>query len=628
MERRGMCSARGGLWLPVCLFFVGCHSDPLVTEVGVTADKTALFPGQSANLTASVVGSGQFANTVTWSIDGGGSGLVVQGMSATYTAPSVSVTTTVVVRATSSADSSVSGTVTLTVSMMPISLTLSPDTSRLYSLQAININGSVSGPAAGNDGVSWSIVSGGGTLSTTTGSDVTYTAPAVTSETLVVIRAVPAADTTQHTDLTLTIDHGWPQVVESTPDSAQNAPQDTAAGVAVDSTSLAVYVAGNTNSGHFDVPGSLGEQDGFVAKFDAYGNLLWVHQFGTEVTDTVTGLVADASGNVYVGGYTSGLSWTPGPPGPTGAITAGFLLAYDTNGNFKWRQDIGPFAVPSAVQCAVFGVTIDTSSNIYAAGSCANTPTGVVLRCTAAGCDGPGTLLTLVTPSTTPPLALPFFTAIAVDARGAYDLVGSTNGGLQGGSGTPVGFVTQVQANTSSTPVWVQTLAPTDPGQSLNLLTVAIDSGNNVYAGGYTNGALAGQTSQGGADAVLALYDSQGHPQWALQFGTVADEFVSGLVFDPFTSPNLILATGTVNSGGATQSAFLDFYNFQGDVVSPGVTFDGPDVTANGGGVTVADPAGNLFIGYTTGAQLGGPTVLGLHAGVQKLNALGNPLPL
>ncbi len=473
--------------------------------------------------------------------------------------------------------------------------------------------------------MTWSIQSGGGTLSATSGSDVTYTAPAVLLETPVVIRAVPTADTTQHTDLTLTVDHGWPQVVESTPDSAQNAPLDTGVGVAVDYTSLAVYVAGETSGGHFDVPASLGSQDGFVAKFDGYGNLAWVRQFGTEGTDFVTGVVADASGNVFVGGYTSGLTWTPGPPGPQGAITAGFLLAYDTDGNFKWRQDMGPFVNPNAVQCGVFGVTIDQYFNVYAAGSCASSPTGVILRCTAGGCDGPnGGQLTRVSPTTA--LPLPFFTAIAVDARGAYDLVGSTSGAIQGGSGTPVGFVTQVQANTSSTPVWVQTLAPTDTANALSFVAVTVDSGNNVYAGGFTDGTLAGQTSQGGSDAVLALFDSLGNPQWAEQFGTAADESVSGLMFDPFT--NTVVATGTVNSGGATQSAFLAFYNFQGAVVSASVTFDGPDITATGGGLTVGDASGNLFIGYTTGAQLGGPTVLGLHAGVQKLNASGTPAPL
>jgi Beta-propeller repeat len=625
MRTRGTSFASRGLWPLACLL-LGCHGSPAVTSVSVSAVAAALRPGQSTTLTASVLGTGEFIDGVTWSIDGGGPGLVPQGLSATYTAQNVSFTTTVVVRATSTEDTSVSGTVTLTISTTPVAVVLSPDATRLYSGQSININGTVDGPAGVADGVSWSIQSGGGTLSATTGSDVTYTAPPVDAETAVVIRAVPAADTTQHTDLSLTVDHGWPQVVEATPDSAQNAPLNNAVGVAVDGTTFAVYVAGEVNGGHFDVPASLGLQDGFVAKFDAYGNLAWVRQFGTETTDTVTGLVADASGNVYVGGFTFGTMWTPGPTGSGQGGYAGFLLAYDTDGNFKWRADFGPFNLTT--QCGVYGVSLDTSFNVYAAGSCSNTPTGFIQRCTANGCTGPGTVLVLVSPSTMPALPTPFFTAIAVDADGACDVVGSTGSGIQGGSATPTAFLAQVQPDTSSTPVWVQTLSPTDVTKSVTLGAVAVDSGRNVYVGGATNGALAGQTNQGGEDAVLAAYDGSGNSLFALQFGTAADEGVSGIAFNPLTNPNLILPTGTVNAGGATQSAFLAFYDFQEAVVSPTVFFDGPDITATGGGVAVGDAAGNLFIGYTTGAQLGGPTVLGLHAGVQKLDPQGNPLPL
>ena len=230
-----------------------------------------------------------------------------------------------------------------------------------------------------------------------------------------------------------------------------------------------------------------------------------------------------------------------------------------------------------------------------------------------------------------PPLPLPFFTAIAVDTRGAYDLVGSTGGAIQGGSATPVGFVTQVQANTSATPVWVQTLGPTDASKFVALTAVAIDQANDVFVGGKTDGTLSGQTSSGGQDAVLALFDGQGTPQWVVQFGTANDDFVSALVWNPFAVPQQIVATGTVSTptmSGATTEAFLTFDDFPQDGVAPLVLFDGPDVNANGGGVTVADTLGDLFIGYTTGAQLSGPPPLGMHAGVQKLDAFGNPLSL
>ncbi len=711
VKRRGI--GRSPAALVSLLVAFGCNSSA-ITSVGVTATQTALQPGQSSVLTATVLGSGQFNATVTWSVDGGGPGLVPQGQGATYTAPSMAVATPVVIRATSTEDATKSGTVTLTVSpasaavvqvtanptslfggqsatlnasapssvpgfvwsidasgpgtlsatsgssvqylapatvaaaqtvvvratstadatvfgtasvtLQSIAVVVTPDTLRLFSGQTINVNGTVSGPAGVSQDVTWSVLSGGGTITASnTSSVVTYTAPNVLSETTVVLRAVPTEDTTQYTDTTLTIDSGWPAVLASTPDSSLNAPQDYGIAVATDLLGGGAYVAGVTQNGHFDLSQSLGEQDGFVAKFDQYGNLLWVHQFGTPVTDYVTGVVADTGGNVFISGYTEGRQWTPGPPGPTTALAAGFLLSYDKDGNFKWREDIGPFDGINTTQCAAFGVALDQYQAVYAAGNCATPPLGVVQRCTAGGCDGPnGGLLTLVSPI--PALRLPFFQGISVDVRGAYDLVGSTNGGLQGGSSNPVGFVTQVQANTSSTPVWVGTLAP-NGGTQLGLNAVATDSANNVYAGGFTDGTLPGQTSQGGLDAVLASYGENGNALWAIQFGTAADEGLTGLAFNPLTNPQELVLTGTVNAGGANQSAYVAFYGYQANALSPWATFD-PGVTALSGGVAVADSLGDLYLGYTTGAQFNGPPVLGLHVGVQKLDPMGNPLSL
>jgi hypothetical protein len=721
MVTRGV-HVEGGLGLLACLCFLGCHSAATVTSVSVSSSKATLSPGESATLTATVLGSGDFTTSVTWTIDGGGAGLTAQGLSATYTAPTTGAPASVVIRATSNEDLSKFGTAPISITTSAgVTVTANPASPSLYATQTVTLSAVATGSVPGfvwsiipggvgslsastgstvvytapssipskasvavqaassadatvfgsvavalnpvtvvvasdngvtrlvsgqtlvldatvlpllqvSSDVTWSVLSGGGTVATLVGSQAVYTAPAVNSETTVVIRVVPAADPSQHTDFTLTVDHGWPQVVESTPDDAQNAPQDTGVGVAVDYTDSSVYVAGETTSGHFDLPGNLGEQDGFVAKFDPYGNLLWVRQFGTEALDTVTGVVADTTGNVFVSGYTFGRTWTPGAAGPTSSGYAGFLIAYDANGDFKWRSDIGPFSGQNAFQCGAFGVSIDQNNNVYAAGSCAAQPLGVVIRCTATGCDGPsGGLLTLVAPSATPPLPLPFFTAIAVDAHGAYDLVGSSAGGLQGGSATPVGFVTQVQPNTSSTPVWVQTLGPTDTSKSLALVAVAVDQANDLFVGGATDGELSGQTSSGGTDAVLALYDAHGNPQWAVQFGTAGDDFISALAFNPFASPQTIVATGTVSTpgmSGATTEAFLTWDDYQQDGVAPLVLFDGPDVNANGGGVAVSDSLGNLFLGYTTGAQLAGPPPLGLHVGVQKLGASGVPLSL
>ena len=87
--------------------------------MSVTASKTVLLPGESSTLVATVVGSGEFTPDVAWSLDGGGAGLVAQGLSATYTAPTTGAPGSVVVRATATDDASVSGTAMLTVEASP-----------------------------------------------------------------------------------------------------------------------------------------------------------------------------------------------------------------------------------------------------------------------------------------------------------------------------------------------------------------------------------------------------------------------------------------------------------------------------------------------------------------------------
>src|SRR3954468_24014983 len=65
-----------------------------------------------------------------------------------------------------------------------------------------------------------------------------------------------------------------------------------------------VYVSGITR-GNLEGP-SAGGEDGFVAKYDATGNLSWTKQFGTTADDGSQAISADGLGNVYVTGRTEG----------------------------------------------------------------------------------------------------------------------------------------------------------------------------------------------------------------------------------------------------------------------------------------------------------------------------------
>jgi hypothetical protein len=108
---------------------------------------------------------------------------------------------------------------------------------------------------------------------------------------------------------------------------------DTSRGVAVDSSGNAYicgYTLGNLGSKN------AGSSDAFVTKFDSAGNLLWTRQLGTTKSDESLGVAVDAAGNAYISGWTSGSLGAPN----SGNDDA-FLAKYDAAGNFLWSRQIG-----------------------------------------------------------------------------------------------------------------------------------------------------------------------------------------------------------------------------------------------------------------------------------------------
>jgi hypothetical protein len=78
--------------------------------------------------------------------------------------------------------------------------------------------------------------------------------------------------------------------------------------IAVDADGNA-YVAGDTDSPDLPVHNALqpaigGDFDGFVAKFNPHGGLIYSSYFGGSQDDTARAITLDSSGNVYISGST------------------------------------------------------------------------------------------------------------------------------------------------------------------------------------------------------------------------------------------------------------------------------------------------------------------------------------
>jgi len=302
---------------------------------------------------------------------------------------------------------------------------------------------------------------------------------------------------------------------------------DYAPGLAVDASGN-VYIAGWTEGA---LPGksSSGGTDAFIRKYDGSGNEIWTRQFGTSDNDIARGVVVDTSGNVYVAGETRGA--LPGQTSSGGRDA--FVRKYDGSGNEIWTKQFGTPSTDFAKSIAV-----DASGNVYVAGETWNALPG---QSYAGGgdtfvrkYDGSGNEFwtrqfgTFTTDSAY---------GVTVDTSGNVYVAGTTGGALpeQSSSGGWDAFVRKYDG--SGNEIWTRQFgsSATDFAES-----VAVDASDNVYVAGETWGALPGQTSSGYEDAFVRKYDGSGNELWTRQFGTSTSDVARGVVVD--TSDNVYVA--------------------------------------------------------------------------------------
>jgi hypothetical protein len=153
---------------------------------------------------------------------------------------------------------------------------------------------------------------------------------------------------------------------------------DSGAGVAVDVSGNVVVTGTFWGTADFD-PGvgtanltSAGRYDAFVVKLDSAGSFVWARTFGGSLEDEGSGIVVDASGNVYVKGSFAGTAdFDPGV-GTANLMSAGrydaFVVKLDSAGSFVWARNFGGSGDDLGA-----GVAVDVSGNVYVTGSFAGT---------------------------------------------------------------------------------------------------------------------------------------------------------------------------------------------------------------------------------------------------------------
>jgi Ca2+-binding RTX toxin-like protein len=422
------------------------------------------------------------------------------------------------------------------------------------------------------------------------------------------------------------------------------------------------YITGDTNG---TIGGNnLGDEDVFIAKYDTNGNLLSTSGFGTAGKDRARGIVSDRSGNIYVGGFTTGSLGGPNSGG--GDI---FLAKIDTSpAPPEFKKQLG-----SSSDDYGYGIAGDSAGNIYITGETDGSlkqgvspgvrdafiakygPDGKLLWIDQLGStgdwdiargivsDSAGNLyITGVTSSSLEGTNQGSFDAfiakydqngnrlwvrqfggnhsedskgITSDSKGNVYVTGYTESSLEPGAnpGGTDAFIAKYAANGAQ--IWVRQLGTSD--RSDHAFGITSDSADNVYITGYTKGSL-GASNQGDEDAFIAKYDQNGNRLWVRQLGSDKEDWATKIISDG--QGNVYIAgltagslPGNTNQGG--HDAFIAKYDKDGTLLW--VRQLGTNKSEQVWAMTL-DSAGNIYISGNTDGTIGGSNQGGTDVFIAK----------
>ena len=379
---------------------------------------------------------------------------------------------------------------------------------------------------------------------------------------------------------------------------------DQATSVAIDTLGN-VVIAGQVSGA---LPGQtwVGSDDAFVRKYDSSGTEIWTRQFGTGGSvqkDFAEGIATDTDNNVYIVGRVSAAL-----PGQTyfGGGRDAYIRKYDSSGNEIWTRQYGTSGGNDLAE----GVVVDEHGNAYVAGTLKiSTHFEPYVRKYDAG----GTLIWEE-----------FVTGtgdangydIALDGVGGVYITGSIfNGILPGQTSQGLLDIFVRKYDESGTEVWTTQLGT--PAQEISF-AVATFEDEDVYIGGYTRGALPGQTLGGFQDAFLInlTQPPANHPPTA---NAGIDQTV--------TEGDLVVFDG---SGSTDPDGLADIVSYEwtfgdGDVgsgIAPSHTYEDNGVYV--ATLTIEDTAGEVSIDTVTITVENAAPIVGTITADETYFILGN----
>jgi PKD repeat protein len=357
---------------------------------------------------------------------------------------------------------------------------------------------------------------------------------------------------------------------------------DYGSGIAVDSAGRS-YVTGETrNTSNFvgAINSNHGGRDAFVSCVDPDGKILWTAYVGGAGNDSGTKIVVDASGVIYLCGFTASLDLENATNAYRGGSTDAFVAAINGDGTLRWSCYLGGEKTDRAN-----GIAVDPlSGDLIVAGYTESWQFSAAVNNYNGGAfDG---FVARVSKDGLLKEARYFggaysdsCEAVAVNSAGTIFLAGTTYlSDLPGALNTRMGgddaFLASMTADGQLR--WSRYFGGTGGDRAYDL---AIDPAGRILITGYTEskdipGAI--NTSGGLSDAFVASCNDDGTQNFILYVGGSQNDRAYGIAVDRFSN---IVITGSTNSTDlpvpgngamAGQNAFLAVLNDEGTLVMTG----------------------------------------------------------
>ena len=320
-----------------------------------------------------------------------------------------------------------------------------------------------------------------------------------------------------------------------------------------------IYVSGET---YGDLSGTnAGLSDLYLTKYDSSGNRLWTTQTGSTLAEQVTGMSTDSTGDIYISG-----TW--GFDESDSNTYDGFVAKFSyTTGSLIKKIILGS----SGQQDIIKGVVVDGSDNVYVTGMTDGSSFNGESKTDSVGKfdtfvsrydSGLNHVWTVFIDSAGD--ADDYAFGIDVCGMGYVYVAGSTSSEMPGNSslGDTDSYVAQLDPDGNIQ--WIKQFGGSDTDEA-NAIAVSRSTAN-IFITGRTKSDMEGNTNLGGWDSYITSYSNSGAKRWtsAKWISTTGNEEALDIALDLY---DYVYAVGYTESSlpGNTSQGGIDGFIYRWD---------------------------------------------------------------